>query len=252
MTFVIQKILWLLILPPSGQIILILAGLLLLNRHRPIGKALIVAGLTLLYVLSLGHTADLILKPLEGRYLPLKDEKTAVDAVVVPGGGSVDLAWLDVSPVPNAETLSRLITGVELSRKFRLPLIVCGGNGEPFSTKANDADAMALAAYAMDIPRGRVIAENVSRNTLENSYAVRKLVKGDRIILVTSAYHMRRASAMFGRRGFLVIPAPSYFLGRTRVCSLASLIPRASDLTHSSVGIAEWISLAWWGIRGEI
>jgi uncharacterized SAM-binding protein YcdF (DUF218 family) len=63
---------------------------------------------------------------------------------------------------------------------------------------------------------------------------------------------MRRAKAMFARQGFVVIPAPTYFLAQNRVFSYVSFIPTAGDFSRSTTGIAEWISLAWWSIRGEI
>lgn len=250
--FVLQKVLWFLVLPPSSLVVLILAGLLLVDKRRRLGNGLIISGLALLYLLSLGHVADLLVKPLERNSPLLTEKKVAADAVVVLGGGSVDLEWLGVAPELNGETTSRLVKGVELARRLRVPLVLSGGNGEPFATKVGDADVMAGTARALGVPQEQVIVESLSRNTLENSHAVRTLLKGDRVILVTSAYHMKRAKAMFDRRGFSVIPAPAYFLGQTRRWSLAALIPRAGSLMHSTTAIAEWISLAWWGLRGEM
>ncbi len=252
MSFVLQKLIWFILVPPTSLFVLILAGAFLLNRHRRTGKALIFAGLALLYLLSLGPVADAILRPLERATPPLRDENLAADAVVVPGGGSVDLEWMGGGAVPNAETLSRLVTGVRFAKKLGVPLVLCGGNGEPFATKVRDADAMFPAALAMGMDERQVIVENESRNTLENSHAVRKLVRGDRIILATSAYYMRRARAMFEKRGFTVIPAATTHLAGTRRYSASVLIPGAANLAHSAVGIAEWISMVWWSLRGEM
>ncbi len=253
MTFVLQKALWFLMLPPASLMILIFAGLLLINKKRRLlGKFLIFLGVAVLYVLSIGQVADMIVKPLEKASKPLTEEKIQTDAVVVLGGGSVDLEWLGTAPVPNSETSSRLLEGVLLARRFEVPLILSMGNGESFATKVNDADTMAQTALAMGIPKRQIIIENVSRDTLENSYAVRKLVKGNRIILVTSAYHMKRAKAMFVKRGFTVIPAPACFLAQQRKFTPISLIPLTSALSESTTGIAEWISLFWWGVRGEM
>jgi uncharacterized SAM-binding protein YcdF (DUF218 family) len=253
MSFVLQKIVWFLIVPPSSLFLLILAGALIIHRRRRTGLALIASGLALLYLLSLGPVADAILRPLERQTPPLSDDKlSAVDAVVVPGGGSVDLAWMGAEAVPNAETVTRLVEGVRLARKLKVPLVLCGGNGEPFATTVHDADAMERAALAMGMPRKQLIVERESRNTLENSHAVRKLVKGDRIVLATSAYYMRRARAMFEKRGFTVIPAATYHLAQSRRRTASLLIPGATNLAHSSQGIAEWISMAWWSLRGEM
>lgn len=254
MTFVLQKILWFLVLPPASPAALILLGLVLIDRRRRTGKALVLTGLALLYLLSLGHTADVLVKPLEQASSPITMDRTPVgaDAVVVLGGGSIDLAWLGADATPNAETSSRLITGVVLARKLGVPLVLSMGNGEPFATAVNDADVMADTAAALGMPRNRIVVENRSRNTVENAHAVRKLIAGNTIVLVTSAYHMKRAKTMFAKRGFSVLAAPAYFLGQSRRCSPVSLIPRAGDLAHSSTAIAEWASLVWWSIRGEM
>jgi uncharacterized SAM-binding protein YcdF (DUF218 family) len=252
MFFVPQKIIWFLIVPPASLLLLILVGMLVMNRHRQTGRVLVLAGLSLLYLLSLGPVADAILRPLERPTPPLREEKLVADAVVVPGGGSVDLEWMHGGAVPNAETLSRLVTGVRLAQKLHVPLVLCGGNGEPFATKVRDADVMEVAALEMGMNRRQMIVENESRNTLENSHAVRKLVRGDSIILATSAYYMRRARAMFEKRGFTVIPAATYYLAQTRRHTASILIPGASHLARSATGIAEWMGMAWWSLRGEM
>jgi uncharacterized SAM-binding protein YcdF (DUF218 family) len=252
MFFVLQKMIWFLLLPPASLLVLIVVGLMLLGKRPVAGKTCIISGVVLLYLLSLAPIADLVLRPLEGRYPLFSSHAVAVDGVVVPGGGSVDLDWMNSSAEPNAETLARLVTGVELAKRFDVPLILCGGNGEPFSTRLRDADVMATTALKMGFPASRMLVENESRNTLENSHAVRRIFPGKRVILATSAYYMRRAVALFERRGFMVIPAPVYFLSQTRKTNLSSLVPGAGNLARSSTGIAEWLGMAWWHLRGEI
>lgn len=250
--FSMQKMIWFLAMPLSSMIILMIIGMAIARKRRRTGMALVLAGLILLYLFSLEPVADMLLKPLESVAPPLKQLPAVVDAVVVPGGGSVDLTWADAPPVPNAETWTRLVKGIEIARKMNVPLVLTGGNGEPFATTLNDADVMAAAAFAFGMPRSQVIVENRSRNTLENSHAVRRIVKGNRIILATSAYYMKRALIMFGKRGFSVIPAPTCPLVQTRKTGLVTLIPSVGNLQKSSVAVAEWLSLSWWGIRGEL
>lgn len=251
--FTIQKMIWYLAMPPASLILLLLVGLTMTGKKRRVlGRTLVLVALVLLYALSLDPVANALLKPLESAAPPLQRLPATADAVVVPGGGSVDLAWVGAPSVPNAETWTRLLKGIEIARKMNVPLVLTGGNGEPFATTVNDADVMAAATLALGMPRNQVVVENRSRNTLENSHAVRGVVKGNRIVLATSAYYMKRAVAMFRRRGFTVIPAPTYPLVQTRKTGLFTLIPSAGNLARSSVALAEWLSLAWWGIRGEL
>ena len=252
MLFSLQKLIWYLAMPPASLVLLMLTGLVIARKRRKLGRRLVFAGLILLYGLGLDPVANTLLRPLESAAPPLRQLPAAADAVVVPGGGSVDLAWAGVPPVPNAETWTRLIKGIEIARTMHVPLVLTGGNGEPFATTLNDADVMAAAAFALGMPARQVIVENRSRNTLENSHAVRRIVTGNRIILVTSAYYMKRAVIMFEKRGFSVIPAPTYPLVQTRKTGFVTLIPFAGNLERSSVALAEWLSLAWWSIRGEL
>jgi uncharacterized SAM-binding protein YcdF (DUF218 family) len=247
MFFTFQKIVWFLVLPPAGLMILMLPGLF--ARRGRIRRGLLIAGFLLLYLLSLPTVSDLLLEPLE-KAVPAPAAYDSADAVVVPGGGSVDVPW--GSPVPNAESWTRLAKGMEIAWKLGVPLVLAGGNGEPFATGLSDADVMAEAAAASGFPRKGMIVENRSKNTLENSIEVRKVVKGNRIVLATSAYYMRRAKRMFERRGFDVIPAPTNYMVQKRRMTPALLIPRAGALAASSTALAEWLSLGWWRLRGEI
>jgi len=249
--FAFQKILWFLLLPPASLVLFMLLGVLVTRNRIGLARAFLFVGSILLYLLSIAPVADFLLQPLERSTRPLTGLPGKADAVVVPGGGSVDRSWIGAPAVPNGETYTRLVLGVSLAKKLGIPLVLVGGNGEPFATKLNDAEVMANAAYAMGIPRKQILVEKLSRNTLENARAVRKLLKGNRIILATSAYYMKRAVVMFTRQGFTVIPAPTYYLVQTRKIAAALFIPRAENLKNSSVAVAEWLSLAWWKLRGE-
>ncbi len=254
MFFTAQKMIWYLAMPPASLIILLLAGLAMTGKKRRVlGRVLFSLGLILLCALSLEPVANWLLKPLESAAPYAQKLPDTADAVVVPGGGSVNLAWAGAAPVPNAETWTRLIRGIEIARRLNAPLILTGGNGEPFATTLNDADVMATAALALGMPRNQMIVENGSRNTLENSYAVRNLVRGEKqIVLVTSGYYMKRAVAMFKRRGLKVIPVPTYPLVQTRKTGFFTFIPSAGNLQRSSTALAEWMSLAWWRMRREL
>lgn len=252
MSFTLQKVLWFLAAPPACVIFFMVFGLLASRKRRDRARGFLLAGTLVLYLLSIAPVSDFLLKPLERSASPLTRLPDRIDAVVVPGGGSVDRSWLGASPVPNGETLARLVLGIELAKKMDVPLVLLGGNGEPFATTLNDAEVMAETAYAMGVPRHQVVVENRSRNTLENARAARRIVKGDRIILATSAYYMKRAIFMFGKEGFRVTPAPTWYLAQCRLKGAALFIPRAAELRNSSIAVAEWMSLYWWKLRGEL
>ncbi len=252
MSFVVAKIALALVLPPSGMLLLLAAGLFLLRRHPHTGRALIGLGVILLYAASLPVVADMLIRPLELYAPPFSGTRERVDAVVVLGSGVRDLSWVPAPAAPTGTALERLVAGIEISRNLKAPLVISGGTGEMGDSRAREADALADAAVRLGFPRGSILVENSSRNTFENAEAVSTIVSGRTIVLVTSAFHMRRATEMFRKRGFSVIPAPAAYRARSRTTSWTSLIPHASDLESSAAAISERLSLFWYSMQGKL
>ncbi len=98
-------------------------------------------------------------------------------------------------------TAERTREAGRLARRFpHLRVIVSGA--EP---------AGSLQRLGPDIERKRIEIETASRNTHENAVNTTALVKpapGDRWLLITSAWHMRRALCAFRAAGFDVEPWP--------------------------------------------
>jgi len=252
MGFIVSKVLLYILLPPASLFLIILAGLVLLRWHRNTGRALVAAGFMLLVGLSLNPVADRIIRPLEAVYRPLPEGPLKADAIVVLGGGVRDLSWVPAGPEPAGGSLERLVAAVQLARKQHLPLVITGGSGETSPGAVREADAMADTAIKLGFPAKDIVTENRSRNTWENAEAVQKLVQGRTIVLVTSAFHMRRAVGMFKKMGFSVIPAPAGYASQTRQGSSTDYLPQASALAISSQAIAEHLSLSWYRMTGKI
>jgi len=97
---------------------------------------------------------------------------------------------------------------------------------------------MAHTALNLGVSMDDVIVENKSRNTLESAGALRSIIKGNNIVLVTSASHMKRAAAIFTKQGFHVVTAPSGYDYEKKILSFYSFIPRASNLHASSAALS--------------
>jgi len=252
MFFVLSKVLLYLILPPSCIIILMAVGFVIVKQKRVVGWGLIVFGFLLLYGLSTGPGINALIVPLETSHPPLKDGTVHADAIVVLTGGVSDLAWIGLEPEPSDISLERLVKGVMLYRALRRTLIIAGGSGSLIHSEISEADAMSRAALDLGVPAQDMVIENKSRNTLESARAVRGLLKGNRIILVTSAYHMKRSVALFKKQGFDVVPAPTGYLAMDRPVSLYAFIPSAVGLSTSAVALSEHISFAWYSMKGDL
>ncbi len=252
MWFIVSKTILYLIVPPASLFIIMAAGLVIMKYCRTFGRFLTAAGFISLYLLSIGPVSDMLVKPLETFAPPFKDKQVKADAIVVLGGGVMELSWAGQPAVASDEAQARLIKGIVLYRKLHMPLVLVGGNGDPARNVTADADAMKQTALALGVPSRDIIVENKSRNTLEGARALNQVIKGKRILLVTSAYHLKRATGMFKKKGFQVIPVPAVYLSEQRKLSLYSLIPRARALSVSSAACSEYITLLWYKTLGEI
>jgi len=252
MGYALAKIVLALLLPPASLVILMLFGVILAGCCRGLGKFLIILGIVGLYSLSISPVSDALLKPLESYAPSLRDERVKADAIVVLGGGTLDASWTGLGAVLPAEAEARIVQGVVLYRRYRIPLIMVGGIGNPTTSTIPDADVMGPLARSLGVPAKDIIVENQSRNTLEGARAVGSQVRGRRIILVTSAYHMKRATAMFRKQGIDVIPSPTAYLSEQKPVTVHSFIPHADRLAASASACSEYLSLRWYSLTGDM
>jgi len=110
-----------------------------------------------------------------------------------------------------------IVLGSVKAAKYRIPvavdayrtgraskLILCGGAVRDFSTgKCSEAENMCKAALESGVSKDDIILENSSRNTIENIlFSLTELQRTlglnnvHTVLLVTTAYHMRRSLAI--------------------------------------------------------
>lgn len=252
---------WGLLLTPPGVIVLaVLFGLLLQLRWRALGGLVALAGIAVLFALSLPFTGRALIAPLEaasalpGATLTPEDAKKQADAIVVLGGGRYARAseYGDTDAV-NEATLHRLRYAAWLHRRTGLPILVAGG--APFGEAMAEALLM-QAALEEDFQVRPKWAESRSRNTHENAVFSKEILAAAgvrRVYLVTHAWHMPRAQWAFVNAGLDVVPAPMGFstLGKGEREGLGYL-PSMHGLALSNLALRERLGLAWYKYKYEV
>ena len=114
-------------LPPTGPLLLALAGLALLGRRPRLGRALAWLGLGALLVLSLPLVSHALLRSLEAPALDLRRPGEA-QAIVILGGGIRRNAAEFGGDTLARLTLERVRYGALVARTTRLPVLVSGGS----------------------------------------------------------------------------------------------------------------------------
>lgn len=194
----------------------------------------------LLYLLSITPVKDALITPLERTYSQPKGFLNA-NAIVVLGGGYYKNGNL------SGETVKRLLAGVYLSYKTKIPLILSGIDIKylPKNTP------IVKLINAIDI--GNIYEDVKSKDTMQNaaqSYKVcTRYITPDcnSIILVTSAYHMPRAKMLFDRFFKNVIPYPVDYKEDLRY-NVRSFLPNMSDLENSTKAIREYLGILYYFI----
>ncbi|MBU0686430.1 MAG: YdcF family protein [Candidatus Margulisbacteria bacterium] len=151
-----------------------------LLKHRLVKWVLI--GLIVIVVLFSFKTS--ILQGLSS-FLVIAHPLEKADAIVVLGG----------------ENGERVYSASNLYKKGYAPLIILtGGN---LAWRLSEVDVMKKQALFYGIPASKIITENKSLSTLENAKFIMPILKErgiEKIILVTSPYHMRRAYQTFNKQ----------------------------------------------------
>ncbi len=246
MSYMLTKLLPLFVYPLGLSILLCIFALLLsVFGRKKISAAAILLAITLLWSASTPKAADSILATLERRYPPRSvQDMPSADAIVILGGVTRGrVPGTGISDLDGG--VDRLIHGARLFQAGKAPLMVLtGGNAEGYQPESED---MAAILQIMGVPKKTMLLESKSRNTYQNGLNTVPLLKQRHIttvLLVTSAYHMRRASAIFEGMGITVIPAATDYQIVDRYASFLDWLPQAEALNTTTRGIKEYIG--WW------
>jgi uncharacterized SAM-binding protein YcdF (DUF218 family) len=239
-------------LPPLSLFLLVAFGWIL-HRYRPrLGRAVMVLAIVALYLLCAEIGANLLVRPLENLTTPLASSiDTRAQAIVVLAAGRLEHAdEYGGKDIPDYIALARLRYAAKLQHETGLPILVSGGNVLSGCDGRSKADAMADALREDFVTPVRWI-EGSSENTYENAqYSAKILLPYGirRILLVTDAMHIPRASMVFSKAGFDVVAAPTMFFGAGSIGPI-DFLPSAEGLRLSYYAIYEWMGLGWYWIR---
>ncbi|MER8505458.1 YdcF family protein [Mesorhizobium sp. M0199] len=256
MFFYVSKVLWLFVQPLNLAIILLLAGLLaaLVGRKRLFATGSVLAFL----VLALSAWTSLgavMLNPLEERF-PKPPLPERVDGIVVLGGGMDGAINFVRGGYELNASGDRIVEAAVLARRFPTArVVISGGPVAIIGEDEGDSTTAPRVLTALGVAADRLILEDKSRNTYENAVFTKRLITpkpGEIWLLVTSAFHMPRAKALFDRAGFPTVPWPVDY--RTSGKEGISLFRKSTNeaLQTTTITIREWIGLVAYWLSGRI
>jgi uncharacterized SAM-binding protein YcdF (DUF218 family) len=212
--------------------------------------------LAILSLLSMPATGYLGLGSLEWSYPPVEMAPSSTDTIVVLAGDSSVERRKTARLRLGGETIARCLEAKELyKRAGRCSIIVSGGEVDPQRPNLTLANGMRDFLLDLGIPDEDLRLEGHSRTTFENAANTSQLLlehPTDRVFLVTTAFHMRRASLCFRRQGVKTIPAPCNHQTLGFELSVDTFIPSANGILGVHRAMHEWLGLLWYYLRGRI
>jgi uncharacterized SAM-binding protein YcdF (DUF218 family) len=251
--FILKKAIAPFILPPGIFIlpILFVGMVLMFSRRRRLGWINLAVGL-MLWALSTVPVATWLMRGLEAGF-PIPENPSG-DVIILLGGGITErVPDISGEARPAYSTLARIVTAVRLSKTLPVPIIVTGGR---VHADNEIAEATVIKRFLTDlgVPANRIIEEDRARDTSENARlaAIICRQKGfSRPILLTAAYHLKRAMLAFEVAGMQPMPFPAYFIAAGGApFSWRHLLPSANALRNTTKALHEHLGYVYYWMKG--
>lgn len=171
--------------------------------------ALLFALTFVFYLLCTSFVAERTLGSLEQAYLPPAEPKG--DVIIMLGGGAMpDSPDVDGVGALCSSPANRLLTAVRLQRKLGVPILLSGG--QVYEDTGAEAKIARRMLIDLGVPEEQILVETRSINTTQNARYSAEILRAQGLtqpILVTSAFHMKRAVLNFKKQGIDVVPYPA-------------------------------------------
>lgn len=228
--------------------VLLILGLLALAlawlRWRRCSRALLALALILLFAIGCGPVPSALLTRLQsGEATEAPAAWGQRNAIVLLGAGTLRTGGGQVEATLFA--YGRIAKAAMLYR-------ACRQSGAQCKVEVSGGDALGLgrpeaAVYAADLQRLGVDAADLlleprSMNTWQNAQFSGPLLKAyaaDRVLLVSSAYHLRRGVLYFAHFGIPVVPVPA-----DHVDGVLSWLPLSYNFAMADLALHEYTGIA--------
>ena len=255
MSFYLSKILWLIVNPFNIFIFITLFTMFLyfINFRR---LSLII------YLINFIFIALISFLPI-GNYLTYIIEKEfhtntkipeRVDGILILGGATNPLLFKEFDQISLNGSAERLVESVMIIRKFeKAKVIFSGGSGIVNRSDLDHSQVAKLFYKKMGVDINKIFFEDKSRNTHENiiySKKIAKPKKNENWLLITSAFHMKRALLIAEKNNWKFIPYAVDFKN-IKEFKLTPSLNLLSNLNSFQSGLHEWLGLVSYYLMGR-
>lgn len=227
------------------------------DRNRKLAVKL---SLIILMVFGNSYLASKVMRWWEPK--PIEISKMGnYDVAIVLGGGIANETKWPYDRVHFDPSADRLLQAVQLYKAGKVARILISAGSVSLKSKKNEVTEANKSKGFLEkigIPKEAILLENNSKNTFENAVFSKKILEenkleNSKIIVITSAYHMKRSLACFKKQGLVVDSFPAcYQQLNNNLLSFYTIVPDEDafalwyDLFH------EWYGLVTYKLMGYI
>jgi len=171
-------------------------------------------------------------------------------AIVVLSGMLLSLPRSDGQITHEWGDPDRFFAGLELLRLEKAPKLIWTGGKLPWDIHPLSEGALLMQeAIKLGFPKERFLLTPDVQNTADEAREVAQLLgRGSSIVLVTSAFHMPRAKALFESQGLVVEPYAVDFKVSARELTPMDFLPEAHVLHRSSIAFRELLGRLYYSL----
>jgi uncharacterized SAM-binding protein YcdF (DUF218 family) len=241
MYFILSKILFYLLLPLTWVFILFAVAVFSKNKLR--SRRIFITALVMLYFFTNAFLFNQFAKRWDIPAYPATDTAKYSCAIVLGGfagedkNGRAHFTW----------SADRFIQGVKLYKTGKVShILITGGNGSLTAGAFREGTWAKTQLLALGIPDSAILIESNSRNTIENARFSNVILKKSALhgpyLLVTSAFHMRRAAMIFKKENIDIIPYSCNFITNENKYTFDDyFIPSAEPLEQWNLYLKELV-----------
>ena len=256
MFFILSKTVALLFKPLSLVVDLFLVAIIV--KGKLWRRRLMVAGIASLLFFSNEFLANETMMAWENPPMPFSTITTPYEVGIVLTGVTAGRPLTD-DRVYFVRGADRILHAIQLYKAGKIKKILLTGGIASISGKTSiEAESLAKVAIMAGIPANSLIIENQARNTYENAiYSAAILdslaLNNTKNLLITSAFHMPRASACFSKAQ---VPHDTFgcdfFTTPRRIGFRQLFVPSIGALQKWSILMKEWLGLVAYKAAGYI
>lgn len=241
----LHKFVPLLISPLFLIIILILLGIFFKS------KKLSLSGILILVLCSLPIVSKKLINYLEKDYLLQDiDSVNKADAIVVLSGMLRTIKTENGYKYEFNESVDRIFAGINLYKNNKASKLILTRGKLPWSLGKPEGEYLKDLSIKNGISESNILLTNNVQNTEQEAKSIKKLLdKNDKIILVTSAFHMPRAKKVFEAAEIDTVTFAVDFRGKSNNTTFLDFIPSAGSLGSTSLFFKEMIGRIYYSLK---